>query len=755
MDTLPTWLQTFLDRLAADDLSAATRRGYRYDLRHFIAWYTSLHDAAPELARLTEHDLITWRQHMMTQGGLKAASINRRLEAVRRLLRWAEANGTVARNVAIHVKSVRIVREPRPLGLTAAQVHGLLRAAGESSHGLARRNYALVQLMLQTGLRVGEVAALRRRDVVLRERAGTVRVRNGKGLKEREVPLNATARRTLRQLLEQEPAAQSEAAVFRSGHSPVMPVRSIQNVVAALVRRAGLTGSDITAQQLRQLDQLAWMLAQPGERDVLLRDWSLTKGDLREIQRARSQGRLWTALHLCSLRRTGRFADDPERIPHEAIVHLAGQIGIHPPARLAVLPRQATDSAIRNRVRESLGFVSFSADAEAHLTASLAELALDGLGSAELVERAEAFLLAAHVVLPARAALERLVASLNRQALEALFTRIAVRFSVSTRAAFDRLLGNAGDGDAEPDSRATVGQFRTPPASSLGRFTRTAGERLEEINALLRDLPDLSDISHRVLRQLADLCRRYDGHALRRFPAAKRYSLLACFLLDRRQGLLDDMVQAHDNHMTGLMRRARHAAEADARQLRQAAEAGLVTLIDTGEAVFTGDREESVAGLRERIGADRLEGALMACRAVATNDARGVVDAVIARYPDLRKSLPAFWSLPFASDTGHDCNEQLDAAANAVLALIDARKFDEAEQAAHDVLARFPGVHDGHECLGRLYQAKGDHQQAAECYRKVIAFARDEPHFYHPHFIDHFQDLIDHLETQAAKLAVD
>jgi len=73
-------------------------------------------------------------------------------------------------------------------------------------------------------------------------------------------------------------------------------------------------------------------------------------------------------------------------------------------------------------------------------------------------------------------------------------------------------------------------------------------------------------------------------------------SLIACFLLERRQGLLDDMVQAHDNHMTGLMRRARHAAEADARQLRQAAEAGLITLIDTGEAVFIGDREESVAG---------------------------------------------------------------------------------------------------------------------------------------------------------------
>lgn len=264
-DGRPAWLQTFLDRLAADDLSAATRRGYRYDLLQFIAWYIGLNSAPPELARLTEHDLITWRQHMMTQGGLKAASINRRLEAVRRLLRWAEAYGAVARNVALHVKSVRVVRERGPLGLTAAEVHGLLRAAGESSHGLARRNYALVQLMLQTGLRVGEVAALRRSDIVLRDRAGTVRVRNGKGLKEREVPLNATARRALRQLLEQEPTAPPEAAVFRSGRNAAMPIRSMQNAIAALVRRARLARSDITAHSLRHTFALAWLRQHPGQ----------------------------------------------------------------------------------------------------------------------------------------------------------------------------------------------------------------------------------------------------------------------------------------------------------------------------------------------------------------------------------------------------------------------------------------------------------------------------------------------------------
>lgn len=229
------------------------------------------------------------------------------------------------------------------------------------------------------------------------------------------------------------------------------------------------------------------------------------------------------------------------------------------------------------------------------------------------------------------------------------------------RAALDRLVGSPGDNADGEDGRATIGRYRTPPASSMGRFTRTARERLDEIDALLVNMPDLSDIPHRVQRQLAQLCRRYDGHALRRFPAEKRYSLLVCFLADRRESLLDDLVQAHDNHMTGLMRRARHAADAEAKRLRRAAEVGLLTLVDTGDAVLAGDREESVAGLRERIGTDRLLAAVTACRAVSVHDARGVVDAIIARDPDLRKSLPAFLSLPFASDTGsNDLRRALD-----------------------------------------------------------------------------------------------
>ena len=262
----PPWLQSFLDRLAAEDLSAATRRGYRYDLLQFAVWYAALYGNSPDLPRLTEHDVIAWRQHMITRCQFRATTINRRLEAVRRVLRWAEATGVVAANVAAGVRTIRLTGDRQPVGLTAVEVHGLLRAAGESSHGLARRNYALVQLMLQTGLRIGEVAALRRADITLRERAGALRVRHGKGLREREVPLNATARRALRQFFERDPtAARPEDPVFRSTRDEPLPVRSIQNTISGLVRRAGLKRAGISAHSLRHTFALAWLRQHPGK----------------------------------------------------------------------------------------------------------------------------------------------------------------------------------------------------------------------------------------------------------------------------------------------------------------------------------------------------------------------------------------------------------------------------------------------------------------------------------------------------------
>ena len=48
-----------------------------------------------------------------------------------------------------------------------------------------------------------------------------------------------------------------------------------------------------------------------------------------------------------------------------------------------------------------------------------------------------------------------------------------------------------------------------------------------------------------------------------------------------------------------------------------------------------------------------------------------------------------------------------------------------------------------------VYEARGDHRQAADCYRKAITVIRDHPDNYDPGFEAIFQKLVDRLETQA------
>ena len=94
--------------------------------------------------------------------------------------------------------------------------------------------------------------------------------------------------------------------------------------------------------------------------------------------------------------------------------------------------------------------------------------------------------------------------------------------------------------------------------------------------------------------------------------------------------------------------------------------------------------------------------------------------------------------------------DELTKASNAAVHLVRAGKLDEAEQAARALLERFPEVHDGWDRLGLVYETRGDHRQAADCYRKVIDFIRAHPDSYDPDFEAVFQKLVDRLDPPTA-----
>jgi tetratricopeptide (TPR) repeat protein len=94
--------------------------------------------------------------------------------------------------------------------------------------------------------------------------------------------------------------------------------------------------------------------------------------------------------------------------------------------------------------------------------------------------------------------------------------------------------------------------------------------------------------------------------------------------------------------------------------------------------------------------------------------------------------------------------DELTVASNAAADLVRAGKLDEAEQAARDLLVRFPEVHDGYDRLGMVHEARGENRQAADCYRKVIEFIREHPDDYDPGFEDMFTKLVNRLDPPVA-----
>jgi len=248
-------LISFLASLVAEDLSPKTVDGYRQDILAFRRWYRESRGTEIRRETLGTNDLINYSIAPGLRRETSPATVNRRLQALRRFCPWARDCKILKADPSGTIKSVRVTKRGRPQGLEEAEAYALLRVAGESRYGHARRNYGVVQFLLQTGLRINEASALCSADLKLRERTGSVRVRQGKGRKEREVPLNASGRRALRTYLEPRGALPLEASLCMSGRGGPMAVRSIQNLIAQPLK-AGLPFGSFSLWKVRRFSNL-------------------------------------------------------------------------------------------------------------------------------------------------------------------------------------------------------------------------------------------------------------------------------------------------------------------------------------------------------------------------------------------------------------------------------------------------------------------------------------------------------------------
>jgi integrase/recombinase XerC len=192
-------LKAFLAFLALNrNASAHTVRAYESDLTQFIGFVAAQADLKKRDLQASQLDRAALRGFLgeLHKQGLSRASAARKLAAARTFLRWLRREEIIDDDPGALVPTPK--RDIRmPAHLSEKEMTALLEApAGDTP--LSRRDRAILELFYASGLRLSELAGLDMDDLNLSGRM--VRVL-GKGGKERLVPFNSNAARTLREYL--------------------------------------------------------------------------------------------------------------------------------------------------------------------------------------------------------------------------------------------------------------------------------------------------------------------------------------------------------------------------------------------------------------------------------------------------------------------------------------------------------------------------------------------------------------------------
>lgn len=212
----PADITAFLTDLARQAKGEKTWRAYRSDLNLIAAWFTRITGESFAAAALTRIDVRDYKRHLLTDEGKAAATVNRRLAALRAFCGWARRQGLVTELATDDIRDVPVPRQA-PKALDARTVDRVLRKVAQAG---SRRDQAIIATLRHTGIRVAELCDLRVGDVVTSERKGTLTVRAGKGVKQRVVPLNVDVRRALATYIAQDRhGADPRDPVFISGRT--------------------------------------------------------------------------------------------------------------------------------------------------------------------------------------------------------------------------------------------------------------------------------------------------------------------------------------------------------------------------------------------------------------------------------------------------------------------------------------------------------------------------------------------------------
>ncbi len=241
----PRLVDEFCEHMAARGYSPRTVGNRRFMLSYLAAWLAERGITRPaEVTRPVLESYQRWLYHYRKANGdpLSFRSQSQRLLAVRAFYKWAARQRHVLHNPASEIELPRAERRlPRP-ALTAAEAELVLSQPGlDDPTGV--RDRAMLEVLYSTGIRRSELARLAVTDID-HERA-TLLVRQGKGKKDRLIPIGPRALAwTRRYLSEVRPklavAGADDGTLFLSAEGTPFGLDALTRLASGYVKASGV-----------------------------------------------------------------------------------------------------------------------------------------------------------------------------------------------------------------------------------------------------------------------------------------------------------------------------------------------------------------------------------------------------------------------------------------------------------------------------------------------------------------------------------
>lgn len=162
-------------------------------------------------------------------------SISRKINSIKTFFRFLKASGAISTDPAIEIEHPKYeVKPPRILSKLE------YRALRDACRGDVR-TYAIVELFLQTGIRIGELANLAVSDVKEIE----LLVALQEGHEERTVPLNKAAKEALTKYMELRGSNTNSTSLFITKTGKPLLIRNIRTAIDRYFRIAGIDGAKV------------------------------------------------------------------------------------------------------------------------------------------------------------------------------------------------------------------------------------------------------------------------------------------------------------------------------------------------------------------------------------------------------------------------------------------------------------------------------------------------------------------------------